>query len=347
MTAIRQHKSGRCGGQIHHPNGHVQSRTLTRTMLHTLFLPLSLLAVLFVFTTAALSDSVTVRRDIGVREKGVNDLHFLPPRGHSTTDDDPLEILNVVLVASVDGKFHALNRTTGGKLWSMPSSPPPRASPSSSDPEPVQPVPSILGPLVSTKHLDVDPDIDDDPFSQETYIVEPQSGDIYVTTSNSPTAPLQRLPFSMSQLVDMSPFSFGEADGRVFVGRKKTSVLLLELETGRVKAVLDSECPWDGRNDTTDTAEQDVMDVDLDELEGLKSFKRRPHEVLIGRTGAQTLLFPSSICSDCQVKKIITSRYSHIHLPVLHDPFRFSICRSPHMVQITKIFSDRPRISAA
>jgi len=259
------------------------------TMLPSTLFPR--LAVLFVFTTAALSESVTLRRDLAARENSVNGLHFLPPRGHSTTDDDddPLEILNVALVASVDGKFHALNRTTGGKLWSMPSSPPPRPSPSSSDHDPIQPVPSILGPLVSTKHLDVDPDIDDDPFTHETYIVEPQSGDIYVTTSNSPTAPLQRLPFSMSQLVDMSPFSFGEADSRVFVGRKKTSILLIELETGRVKAVLDSECPWDARDDST---EQDVMDVDLDELEGLKSPKQHPLEVLIGRTGAQSSCSP-------------------------------------------------------
>ena len=274
------------------------------TMDRTLFLSLSLLAALFVFTTAALSDSVTLRRDLGSREKSVKDLQFLPPRGHSTTDEDPLEILNVVLVASVDGKFHALNRTTGGKLWSMPSSPLPRASPSSSDHDPVQPVPSILGPLVSTKHLDVDPDIDDDPFSHETYIVEPQSGDIYVTPSNSPSSPLQRLPFSMSQLVDMSPFSFGEADGRVFVGRKKTSILLIELETGRVKAVLDSERPWDARNDSTDTTEQDIMDVDLDELEGPKSLQQRPHEVLIGRTGAQILILTSSIVVIAKYKRL-------------------------------------------
>ena len=46
----------------------------------------------------------------------------------------------------------------------------------------------------------------------------------------------------MSKPVDMSPFSFGEADSRVFVGCKKTSILLIELETGRVNAVLDSEC---------------------------------------------------------------------------------------------------------
>lgn len=289
---------------VHHPNHHGQSRTLVLHRMHcTLFFPLCLLAILFIFTTAVLSDSVALRRDLSPRENSVNSLHFLPPRGHPTTDDDPLEILNVILVASVDGKFHALNRTTGGKLWSMPSSPPPRASQPSSDHDPIQPVPSILGPLVSTKHLDVDPDIDDDPFSHEMYIVEPQSGDIYVTSANSPTAPLQRLPFSMSQLVDMSPFSFGEADGRVFVGRKKTSILFIELETGRMKTVLDTECPWDARNDTTDFNEQDIMDIDLDELEGLKS-SQHPHEVLIGRTGAQIPLLCSSICSDCQVKRL-------------------------------------------
>ncbi|KAI9513442.1 hypothetical protein F5148DRAFT_5717 [Russula earlei] len=241
--------------------------------------------LLFVFATAALAESVTLRRDLGSREIGLDGLHFLPPRRHSATDDDPLEVLDVVLVASVDGKFHALNRATGSILWSMPSSPSlPRSSSSStptSEHEPAQPVPSILGPLVSTKHLDVDPDFDDDPFAHETYIVEPQSGDIYVTSSNSPTAPLQRLPFSMSQLVDMSPFSFGEADNRVFVGHKKTSILLVELETGRVKSVLDSECPWDARSIS---AEQDAMDVDLDELEGLKPSRQTPNDIFIGRT---------------------------------------------------------------
>ena len=255
-------------------------------MSPALFLHPSLLLFVFLFllAVAAIPESVTLRRDLGARENSVSGLHFLPPRGHSATDDDPLEVLNVVLVASVDGKFHALNRTTGGKLWSMPSSPPPHPSSTTEN----GPVPSILGPLVSTKHLDVDPDFDDDPFAHETYIVEPQSGDIYVTPSNSPTAPLQRLPFSMSQLVDMSPFSFGEADSRVFVGRKKTSILVLELETGRVKAVLDSECPWDVRNETT---EQDVLDIDLDELEDLKS-ARHSNEIFIGRTGAQPALSP-------------------------------------------------------
>jgi serine/threonine-protein kinase/endoribonuclease IRE1 len=88
----------------------------------------------------------------------------------------------------------------------------------------------------------------------------------------------------MSQLVDLSPFSFGEADHRVFIGSKKTSILLIELETGRVKAVLDSECPWDIRNEATEQ-DVDTLDVDLDELEGLKP-SRHSHEIFIGRTGA-------------------------------------------------------------
>ena len=240
--------------------------------------PSFLFPILLVLATA-LAETVTLRRDVGLYEPGHH-----TPRGHSTTADDSLEVINVILVASVDGKFHALNRTTGGKLWSMPSLPPSTHGAS-------QTVPSILEPLISTKHLDADPDLEDDSFVHETYIVEPQSGDIYVTSSSSPTAPLQRLPFSMTQLVDMSPFSFGETDGRVFVGSKKTSILLLELETGRVKAALDSECPWDAWNDF---AEQDVMDIDLDELEGIKPSRLYPSEIFIGRTGKS---FSCTICS--------------------------------------------------
>ncbi|KAH9954553.1 hypothetical protein BGW80DRAFT_1258669 [Lactifluus volemus] len=73
------------------------------------------------------------------------------PLGHSTNDNNPLELLNVVLVASIDGKFHALNCLTGAKLWSMPSSPPPSSAPHGL--AAAQSILSILEPLVSTKHL--------------------------------------------------------------------------------------------------------------------------------------------------------------------------------------------------
>ncbi|KAH9169323.1 hypothetical protein EDB89DRAFT_2073019 [Lactarius sanguifluus] len=249
-----------------------------------------LFPVLSVLATA-LAETITLRRDVGFYENSLDTFHHTP-HGHSTTADDALEVLNVVL------------------LWSMPSSPPPSST---------QTVPAILEPLISTKHLDADPDLGDDSFAHETYIVEPQSGDIYVSSSSSPTAPLQRLPLSMTQLVDRSPFSFGEADGRSFVGSKKTSILLLELETGRVKAALDSECPWDAWNDFS---EQDVMDIDLDELEGIKPSRLYPSEIFIGRTVPQIIVF--------------------LLLPVHHHNLRgFSICRSPRMGPITKISSGK------
>ena len=246
----------------------------------------SLFIPIFFLLVTVFAETVTVHRDLGLYEPHT-------PRGQSTNTDDTLEVLNVLLVASVDGKFHALNRTNGAKLWSMPSSPPSTHNSS-------QTVPSILEPLISTKHLDADPDLEDDSLPHETYIVEPQSGDIYVASSNSPTAPLQRLPLSMTQLVDLSPFSFGEADDRVFVGSKKTSILLLELETGRVKSALDSECPWDVWNDF---AEQDVMDVDLDELEGIKPSRLYPSEIFIGRTG---ISFP------CAVSTVTNNKYHRL-----------------------------------
>ncbi|KAJ7130190.1 hypothetical protein C8R44DRAFT_699316 [Mycena epipterygia] len=196
------------------------------------------------------------------------------PAKRDTPSPDPLgdsELLDIVLVASVDGKFHALNRSTGHALWSMASF----ASSSRSVSQP-----SALAPLVRTSHIDHDPDLTDDGAYQETYIIEPQSGDIYVMAT--PSSPLQRFPFSMSELVDMSPFSFSAAtdDHRVFVGRKETSLLVVELETGNIKATIDSECPWDPFEDLRDGEDE----LDLDELDGTKPKMSKPTEVFIGRT---------------------------------------------------------------
>jgi serine/threonine-protein kinase/endoribonuclease IRE1 len=78
-----------------------------------------------------------------------------PAKRESPTRDQlgDSELLDIVLVASVDGKFHALNRTTGHTLWSMSSF--------SSSSTTVSP-PSSLAPLVRTHHIDQDPDLTDD-----------------------------------------------------------------------------------------------------------------------------------------------------------------------------------------
>ncbi|KAJ7094035.1 hypothetical protein B0H15DRAFT_776404 [Mycena belliarum] len=206
---------------------------------------------------------------INMRTSNVHSLSG-PTSKRDGPSSDPLgdsELLDIVLVASVDGKFHALNRTTGRSLWSM-------GSYALSGTGVTQP--SALAPLVRTSHIDQDPDLTDDNAYQETYIIEPQSGDIYVMAT--PSSPLQRFPFSMSELVDMSPFSFSAADDhRVFVGRKETSLLVVELETGNIKATIDSECPWDPFEDLHE-------ELDLDELDGTKPAVSKPTEVFIGRT---------------------------------------------------------------
>ncbi|KAK7042383.1 hypothetical protein R3P38DRAFT_2890191 [Favolaschia claudopus] len=233
-------------------------------MAHLLYLTAILLA-LFLACCAEIVDLSTRTSDVQSLSGPVN--------RESSAKSDPLgdsELLDIVLVASVDGKFHALNRTTGRTLWSMSSF--------SSSSQALSP-PSALAPLVRTRHIDQDPDLTDDNAYQETYIVEPQSGDIYVMAT--PSSPLQRFPFSMSELVDMSPFHFADEDGqRVFVGRKETSLLVLELETGNIKATIDSACPWDPFEDLREGDDE----VDLDELEGSKPPISKPTEVYIGRT---------------------------------------------------------------
>lgn len=192
--------------------------------------------------------------------------------------DESLDLLDIILVASVDGNLHALNRSSGDPLWSMSAT---LTTKTQSTP---------LAPLVRTQHPSYDTSTSDDHSrDQEVYIIEPQSGDIYVMPS--PSSPLQRLPLSMSQLVELSPYSIsGEESMKVFVGKKETSLLLVELETGRVKATLNSEeCPWDPFEELSKDKDDNLWEdeLDLDELDGTKpaKLKSTSTEVFIGRTG--------------------------------------------------------------
>ncbi|KIM41614.1 hypothetical protein M413DRAFT_445589 [Hebeloma cylindrosporum] len=219
---------------------------------------LLIVAALFAFVTAAIQQEsrALIRRNP------------LPQPDQPAPSNDH-ELLDIVLVASVDGKFHAFNRTSGHTLWSMSSF----VTTTSVS------APSSLSPLVRSTHPKYDPDLIDDPSEEtqhETYIIEPQSGDIYVL--HSPSSPLQRFPLSMSELVDLSPFtSVNKDDVKVFVGRKETSLILMELETGRIKATLNAECPFI-------PDEYQDANIDLDELEDSKPPVSAPTEVYIGRT---------------------------------------------------------------
>ncbi|KAG6813082.1 hypothetical protein H0H92_014141 [Tricholoma furcatifolium] len=233
--------------------------------------PLILPTIILALLSACLAEIISLRGNIGgsqaLVERSPPGYSFVPTSRESGSNTSDLDLLDIVLVASVDGKFHALNRTSGNVLWSMSSFP---SATSIS-------APSSLAPLVRTAHIDHDPDMTDEETPQELYVIEPQSGDIYVMAT--PTSPLQRFPFSMAELVDMSPFTLpGSEDGRVFVGRKETSLLLIELETGKVKATLNSECLWEQPDDDMNG------DLDLDELEDDRPPMSTPTEVYIGRT---------------------------------------------------------------
>jgi serine/threonine-protein kinase/endoribonuclease IRE1 len=236
--------------------------------------PLSLPAFLLLCAGLCLAEVISLRSQANNRITDISTRVNIRANhdGYSrpTNDfDSQLELLDIVLVASVDGHLHALNRTSGHALWSMSSSLSGEVSPT-------------LGPLVRTQHPEPQPDDED---MHEVYVIEPQSGEIYVIPT--PDSPLQRLPFSMAQLVEMSPYSVsGDDSMKVFVGRKETSLLVVELETGRVKATVhaNAECPWDPFEDISRQAEEEL---DLDELEGSKPSKRENSvtEVFIGRTG--------------------------------------------------------------
>ncbi|KAJ7507248.1 hypothetical protein B0H11DRAFT_196560 [Mycena galericulata] len=228
----------------------------------TLHLSLVVVAVFSAFVSFHLFGVVNPRVDAPV-ESGAPSSFFEDARLPYSSLLEDAQLLDIVLVASVDGKFHALNRSTGHTLWSSLTS-----SGGS----------ITLPPLVRTSHLDHDPDLTD---YQETYIIEPQSGDIYVMAT--PSSPIERFPFTMAEIVEMSPFSFtADDDHRVFVGNKETSWLVVELETPTgVKAPV--EGPWDPFEDLHIGEEK----IDLDELDGSKP-QMSKLEVLIGRTGIST-----------------------------------------------------------
>jgi serine/threonine-protein kinase/endoribonuclease IRE1 len=82
-----------------------------------------------------------------------------------------LILSDTVLLASVDGRFHAVNRTTGRAIWSM------------EDDTDANPSQSLLHSLVRTDHNLPNLPLDSD--YQELYIIEPQSGDIFILSSSS------------------------------------------------------------------------------------------------------------------------------------------------------------------
>ena len=117
------------------------------------------------------------------------------------------DLLPFVLVSTIDGGLHAVEREGGKVKWSLRDG--------------VEPL--IGGGLVG-KGL-------------EEFIVEPLSGGLYVFEDEEEqdgegTPKIRKLPLSVEELIDLSPFTFPQSPSRIFTGSKQTSLLTLDLRTG-------------------------------------------------------------------------------------------------------------------
>ena len=169
-------------------------------------------------------------------------------------DTEQRELAEIVLVITVDGAIHAVRRDVGLWIWSLHDE---------NGDEQQQDV--VRSPLVKSGSRDslinannksgaasisnnavLDSSAQSN-HDDEVYIIEPHSaGDIYVY--HRLTSKLQRLPLSVSQLVDLSPFTFpnedSTGDGKLFVGRKETKLVGIDLQTGALVGVFGPDAGW-------------------------------------------------------------------------------------------------------
>ena len=204
---------------------------------------------------------------------GVGDASILA-RTVTARDDSSssLRLTDIILTASVDGKFHALNRTTGQVQWSMKDDP---SAPGSH---------SFLHDLVRSDHSNTS-DIHQEDV--ETYVIEPQSGVIFVFPPNSsPYTPLEKLGYTVAQLVDASPFRLSGDDHRIFLGRKETSLITIDIDTGNVISIFNADNrDWEEADTGVEQsgASNPYDDYNAD-AEPLKRRKGKRREVHVGRT---------------------------------------------------------------
>lgn len=228
---------------------------------------------------------------------------------HEPTISD-LTLLPLVLAVTVDGQVHALKRETGQWLWTLHDDGGSALGGSSRSRD----IGGVSGPLVrgrgrkssanaamnSTSSragvTDLDfagrrsgfrEEVGEEEIEDEVYVIEPHSqGDIYLYSKDLTGEPasssggsLQKLPLSMQQLVALSPFTFPSDSSRMFVGRKETKLVGVDLKTGRLVGVFGSGagwCEWDekkvGRVKTEEECEDEI--------------ERRPEDLLyMARTG--------------------------------------------------------------
>ncbi|PLW29576.1 hypothetical protein PCASD_20472 [Puccinia coronata f. sp. avenae] len=134
----------------------------------------------------------------------------------------------LLLVSTLDGQLHALDRQTGTWNWTL------------NDPNHHAHNLFDHTGLIHSPCLSSDQSLSDQ--DHELYTIEPHNdGDLYVFIKSS-TGPsrLEKLPLSVSQLVNLSPFTFPGDSSKMFIGKKESHLIAIDLTTGIVLNSLNS-----------------------------------------------------------------------------------------------------------
>lgn len=126
------------------------------------------------------------------------------------------QVEDIILLATVDGKLHGRDRTTGTKRWALQI--------------------NDDRPMVETIHHRHNKSLDENGLEQEDplWIVEPsQDGNIYIYAPNSGLG-MQKLGFTVKELADMAPYASEGPPAVAYTAEKKNYLYTIDAATGEI-----------------------------------------------------------------------------------------------------------------
>lgn len=194
------------------------------------------------------------------REGQPSGLSSLPP-ARSLQD---WEVEDFILVATIDGSLHALDRKNGKERWAL------------GNPE---------SPMIETIHHRQNRSDSHNLDSEDDFIfiVEPSlDGNLYIQHKD-PSIGLQRLDMTVRSLVDRSPQRTREPP-LVFVARKDASMYTIDAATGNVKDFIDTTATYSS-GDASKGSCRRLSGFEIDEQDcepaGILHVGRTTHSVVI------------------------------------------------------------------
>lgn len=158
------------------------------------------------------------------------------------------EVEDFVLLATVDGDLYASDRKTGQERWHFRSD----------------------QPLVETRHFQTNRSVlddDYDPIDHYIWVVEPtRDGELYLWRPSENGAGLAKMSWTMKKVVEeLAPFN-DKANGVLYTGDKKTTMVTLNAATGTVVKEFGSTGSYVNKVDSESCFRPNALaDADADE----------------------------------------------------------------------------------